>query len=266
MSLIEYHDAFPLHLSRDDLGDLGVQKILIAVDHHIGIVDHVPGEEVGTPSPLLTEGPQVLERVHAGRKKDSFGAPRGRPIVGLEERTGGDGPGGRLGGAGADPTGGQAAAGGVDGVAGGGGDDAGINAEVLPGAEPKGEEASPWREEVIEEAELGEGLLHFVDSPRAVDELKRLLWLGEDVADDEREQRHRLAGAGGHLQKAMPPGIEGPLHLHHVLVLLRIDVLVGEVHRHVVDLEPHGGGRHLRSPAAPPLPLQISSAQQLWPF
>lgn len=92
---------------------------------------------------------------------------------------------------------------------------------------------------VVEEAELGERLLHLVDCARAVEKLERGIGLGEDVAGDEGEERDGFAGAGGHLQETVTLSVEGALELHHVRVLLWVDVVIGEVHGHVLYLELH---------------------------
>ena len=47
------------------------------------------------------------------------------------------------------------------------------------------------------------------------------------------------AAAAAHLQQAVSLGIEGVLELQHVLVLLRVDVLIGKVDRQALQLEPH---------------------------
>lgn len=107
----------------------------------------------------------------------------------------------------------------------------------------------------VEGAELGEGLLHLVDGAGAVEELPDGLLAGggEGVGDDEGEEGDGLAGAGGHLEEAVAAGVEGPLEVDHVLVLLRVDVLVGEVHGDVLYLELH-----------PPLSSSSSSSSFLF--
>ena len=45
-------------------------------------------------------------------------------------------------------------------------------------------------------------------------------------------------------------GIESSFELEHVSVLLGVDVIIGEVHRNVFDLELHGGYGD-----QPPLPV-----------
>lgn len=92
---------------------------------------------------------------------------------------------------------------------------------------------------VMEELELGEGLLHLVDGAGAVDELERGVGLGEGVAGDEGEEGDGLAGAGGHLQEGVALGVEGSFQFQHIRVLLRVDVVVREVHRHVLYFELH---------------------------
>ena len=42
-----------------------------------------------------------------------------------------------------------------------------------------------------------------MDGASAVDELERLTWTGEDVADDEREEGDGFPGPGGHLEEAV---------------------------------------------------------------
>lgn len=80
-----------------------------------------------------------------------------------------------------------------------------------------------------------------MDGACAVEELQRAVArAGEGIAGDEGEEGDGLAGAGGHLEEAMTTGVQSALQLHHVLILLRVDVLVGEVHRHILDLEFHG--------------------------
>ncbi len=44
---------------------LGVQHVLVVVDHHVGEREHVPREEVGAPALLAPVLPQVVQRVHA---------------------------------------------------------------------------------------------------------------------------------------------------------------------------------------------------------
>lgn len=92
----------------------------------------------------------------------------------------------------------------------------------------------------VEELELGECLLHFVNGAGAVDELDRVVGLGEHVAGDEGEESDGLAGACGHFEKAVTLGVQGSLEFQHVGVLLWVYVVVGEVHCYVLHLELHG--------------------------
>lgn len=162
-------------------------------------------KEVGAPPFLLPKCSQILQGVDA-RGQDGLG---GGPFVVLEEGTARDVR--VLDGEGADPAGGELAAGGIDGVAVVGGDDRGVDAEVLAGGESEGEEAGGGAEVedlvAVEEAELGEGFLHLVDGAGAVEELEGIGRLGEGVAGDEREESNGLAGAGGHLEEAVSSGI-----------------------------------------------------------
>lgn len=80
----------------------------------------------------------------------------------------------------------------------------GVDAKVLAGAEAQcqdlgrcvGEVAVPVLDEL---PELGQHLLHLRHGARAVDELAYFR-VHQLVGRDEGQQRHRLAGAGGHLQ------------------------------------------------------------------
>lgn len=136
---------------------------------------------------------------------------------------------------------------------------------------------------IMEQSKLGEGLLHFVDSAGAVDELDGVLGLGEGVAGDERKEGDGLAGAGGHLEKTMALGVESSLQLKHVRVLLRVYVIVREVHCYVLQLKLHracsagdelttenqndGGGEipevSAQTPMAPSLPSSPNCFQLL---
>lgn len=91
----------------------------------------------------------------------------------------------------------------------------------------------------MEELELSEGLLHLVDGSGAIDELERAVGFGESVAGDKGEKGNGLTSAGGHFQEAMAFGVQGSLQLHHVRILLRIYVIVREIHRHILNLELH---------------------------
>lgn len=48
-----------------------------------------------------------------------------------------------------------------------------------------------------------------------------------------------------HLQQAVPFGVQSPLELEHVLVLLRVDVLVREVDREALNEDAHDCKRDL---------------------
>ncbi|PON55296.1 hypothetical protein PanWU01x14_189850, partial [Parasponia andersonii] len=149
-----------------------------------------------------------------------------------------------LGGQCPNPSGGELAAGGVDGVPILFGDDAGVNTEVLAGGEAEGEDPGLGAEVaelvVVEELELGKGLLHLVNGSGTVDELERGFGVGEGVAGDEGEEGDGLARPSRHLQEAVALGVQGSLQFKHVSVLFRVDVVVREVHRHVLNLELHG--------------------------
>lgn len=72
------------------------------------------------------------------------------------------------------------------------------------------------------------------------------------IGDDEREERHRLAGSRGHLQNAVSTRVEGLLEITHVCILLWIYPRIREEHREVIDEELHigwlaGGGLRLPS-------------------
>lgn len=250
VSLIEDDNTLPLHLPGDDHGDLGVEQVLVAVHDHIGISDHLPGQEVGAPPFLAAEGAEVAEGVDAGGEEDGVGAGGGGAVVCLEEGTGGDGAGWAFGSGGADPAGGEAAAGGVDGVAGGGRKRVGIDAEVLARREAKGKGSMGGRKVGVEEAELGESFLHLVDGAGAVEELEGRGGAGDGVGGDKGEKGDGLAGPRRHLEEAVAAGVQGALQLHHVLVLLWVDVVVRKVHRHVLDLELHLRRRR-RRPQSP---------------
>lgn len=143
MRLVKHHHALLLHLFGDNPGHLGIQQVLVAIHHHIGILDHLPREEVRAHPLLLAVLPEVLQRVHPRRQHDGVrpAGVRQRRVV-LEEGAERDLARGALGGGGADPGGGEAAAGGVNGVAGGGGGEGGgVDAEVLAGGEAEGEGA-----------------------------------------------------------------------------------------------------------------------------
>lgn len=81
----------------------------------------------------------------------------------------------------------------------------------------------------MEQSELGEGLLHFVDGASAVDELDRVLGFGEGVASDEGKKGDGFSSACGHFEKTMALGVESSLQLEHVSVLLGVNVIVREV-------------------------------------
>lgn len=152
---------------------------------------------------------------------------------------------------GAHPAGSEPAAGGVDGVPGLGRERGGVDAEVLAGGEAEGEDAGARIEGQMGEEvpQLGEGLLHLVHGAGAVEQLELHLRVRQGVGHDQREQSGGLAGARGHLQQRVAAGVQSPLHLPHVLQLLRVYALVREVHRYLLHLELHG-----RVPASEPEP------------
>lgn len=197
----------------------------------------MPSQVVWTPSFLFAKGPQILQRINSGWQH----RPGPGPLVVLEELAGRHA--GVLLGQSPNPARGELPAPGVHRVAVLRRQDPRVHAQVLARGEPDGEDPGGGAEVldlvVVELLELGEGLLHLVDGTGAVDELERGLGLGEDVAGDEGEEGDGLAGAGGHLEEAVAAGVEGALELHHVRVLLRVDVVVGEVDGHVLDFELH---------------------------
>ena len=87
--------------------------------------------------------------------------------------------------------------------------------QVLAGGESEGKDLGLGTEVaelvVMEELELGEGLLHLVNGSGTIDKLEWSLGLGESVAGDEGEESNGLAGTGRHLEEAMAPGVEGSL-------------------------------------------------------
>lgn len=91
----------------------------------------------------------------------------------------------------------------------------------------------------MEETELSKGLLHLVDGAGAVKELELGVRVGKDVAGDEGEECYGFAGAGWHLEETVTLGVEGSLEFNHVCVLLWVDVVVWEVHCHLIYLELH---------------------------
>lgn len=82
-----------------------------------------------------------------------------------------------------------------------------------------------------------------MDGAGAVEELDGIGGFGEGVAGDEGEEGNGLAGAGRHFEKGVAFGIESTFQLHHVRVLLWVDVVVGEIHCHIFDLEFHSRRR-----------------------
>lgn len=63
---------------------------------------------------------------------------------------------------------------------------------------------------------------------------------GENIASDEGKEGDGLAGAGGHLQKAMALCVEGSFEFDHVGILLWVYAVVWEIHCYVLHLELHG--------------------------
>lgn len=215
---------------------------MVAVHHNIGVLDHLPGEEIGADPPLPPERAEVSEGVHPGWHEGGEVPGGGGAVERLVELT--QRRGLRVGrGLLADPGGREAAARGVDGVPGRRGGRLRVDAEVLAGREPEREEGAGGGGGKVgeEEAELGEGLLHLVHGARAVDEAERAGRVGEGVGGDEGDQRRRLAGARGHLEQRVPARVEGALELPHVRVLLWVDRRVREVHRQAIQVEPHRG-------------------------
>lgn len=145
----------------------------------------MPCQKVRTPPLLLPKGSQVLQSVNPGRQNRR----RPRPLILLKKLTSRDRR--VLRGQRPDPSGRQFPAAGVNGVAVLGGEDARIDAEILPRGQAEGEDPGGGAEVaelvVVEEAELGERLLHLVHGAGAVEELEGGIGLGEDVAGDEGE-------------------------------------------------------------------------------
>lgn len=59
MGLVEHNDAFLLHLLGYNGGHLGVEQVLVAVDHDIGVANHLPGKEVGAPALVTAKSTQI---------------------------------------------------------------------------------------------------------------------------------------------------------------------------------------------------------------
>lgn len=57
-----------------------------------------------------------------------------------------------------------------------------------------------------------------------------------------RRQPNKDAAAATHLQQAVALCVQRVLELQHVLVLLGVDELIGEVHGQALQHEPHRGG------------------------
>lgn len=116
MRLIEDNHTVLVHLRGDDAGHPGVEQVLVAVDDDIGVLDHVPGEEVGAYPALAAERAEVSEGVDPGLNVQGEVAFAGCGVEGLEvvaERGGGFPV---VGGLLADLGRGEASAAGVDGA------------------------------------------------------------------------------------------------------------------------------------------------------
>jgi hypothetical protein len=259
VGLIKNHHALLLHLLGDDAGHFWVEKVLVAVDHHVGVADHLAGQEVGAPALVAAKGAEVAKSVDTRGEQDGLRPDGGGTVIGLKEGAGGGRSSRVVLGEGADPGGSEAAAGSVDGVTGAGREDGGVDTEVLAGGEAEGEEGGAGRGgEVIEqEAELSKGFLHLMHGAGAVEELEVAVGVGEGVGDDEGEQSRRLAGASGHLEEGVAAGVEGALEVAHVLHLLGVDAAVGEVHRHAIHVQLHSLCLASCSPLLSSLPFAL---------
>ncbi|KAH9392651.1 hypothetical protein TYRP_005736 [Tyrophagus putrescentiae] len=121
-----------------------------------------------------------------------------------------------------------------------------VNAEVLPRGKTEADDAALRAaillgDVVVQLVQLLHHLLNLRNGSRAVDELLQLQRVLQLVGDDQSEQGDRLSGARGHLQDAVAPRVEALLQLAHVAELLRVDVIVGKEHLEVVDFEPREG-------------------------
>lgn len=157
----------------------------------------MPCQEIRAPPLLLPKAPEVLECVDT-RWEEGI---RASAFVILKE--GACGNIRVLGSKGTYPTGSEFPATSVNGVTVGGGYNRGVDAEILAGAEAKSKDAGRGAKVAelvfIEDAELGEGLFHLVDGSGAVEELRGVGGVGEDIAGNEREESNGLTSAGGHL-------------------------------------------------------------------
>lgn len=136
----------------------------------------MPRQEVRTPPFLLPICPQILQSINPWRQNRT----RPGPLILLKELTGGHiGVGRRRS---ADPTGRQFPTSGIDRVPILLSQDPRVDAEVLPGGQAEGEGSGTVAEMgglvIVEEFELGEGFLHFVDGAGAVDEFDRVVGFG----------------------------------------------------------------------------------------
>eukprot|EP00982_Pelagococcus_subviridis_P011619 31103-Pelagococcus_subviridis.AAC.9 len=218
--LVEHHDALLLELPAHQAAHLGIEQVLIVVHDDVAALDHVPRGEVRAPAFRSSELPQIREGVHPRGKH----RVRALPLVVLEEL-------------------------------------AQLRRRLLPAreravmflADPRRGELPAPRVDGLPRAllrdsrvhahhpQLREDFLHLRHRARAVDELPALR-VRELIGRDQREARDRLPRARGHLQASVPFRVQPALELLHVLVLLRVEVLVREVHGQALEVEDHGDG------------------------
>ena len=68
MSFVKHNHRLPLDLLRDEVGDLRVQQIVIAVDHNVGVQNGMARQEIRAPLFLLSNFLQIVQTKDAVRE------------------------------------------------------------------------------------------------------------------------------------------------------------------------------------------------------
>eukprot|EP00051_Salpingoeca_urceolata_P018233 m.254712 g.254712 ORF g.254712 m.254712 type:complete len:354 (-) comp19149_c0_seq6:142-1203(-) len=235
MGFVKNNDAIPLHLFGHEVGNLGVQQVVVAVHHHVGVCDRITSKKVWAYSVFRPVSFHVIQAVNASSDR-RFLSPlfitvekiaQSFAVVAL-----------------ADERRGQRSTLCVDNFSRALATDLFVDAHVTTRAERQACKVERRPLLFFNVPHDGFHFLHDLfnlrDGSRAIHKLANLCRKGQLVRNDKRQKRHSLASARGHFQHAMTLGIKNSLELQHVLVLFWVHIVIREEHLQPFQRNPHG--------------------------
>lgn len=236
VSFVKHHDGVLVEVFGNYAGDLRVQKVMVAVNDDVGVDERLSGHEIRAQPLFCAQLLEVVDVVNVGRQ---YSVPAERVELLVETA---HVHFLALGVPGAHKRGRHRVTPGVN--------DAPVvlacyrrvNAQVLAGGQHDAQDVGVALVRLVvvaQHAQLLGSLFDLRQRSGAIQELGQFGRVLDHVGDNQRQDGDGLAGARRHLQQAVSLGVQPLLQLHHVRVLFRVYVLVGEQHFQLVDKEPH---------------------------